>query len=85
MTDTTDKWVLRAWGMHYEYSPTHKEVWTIGWVTRTGAVTRSQRDAYLFASEAEAWEFAATNGTLLGHDEERGDWCWAEQATPKDK
>lgn len=74
------KWVLRSWGSHYEYEQ-RREVWTLGWVTKNGGVSRRQRDGYLFDSEADAWLFAAS-AELLGHDEQHGDWCFPEEVTP---
>lgn len=72
------KWVLRIWGMHYEYEPVHREVWTLCWATKEGHASRDQRQAFLFDCEDDAWTFAA-GAELLGHDPERGDWCFPEE------
>ena len=74
----SSKWVLRCWGMHYEYEPRHREVWELCWVTKTGAASSKQMDAHLFDSEADAWAYAAS-ADMLSHDEEHGDWCFPEE------
>ena len=72
--------VARCWGSHFDHD-VGREIRTECWVTREGHISRNQRMAMLYASEADAWaHLVAAN--LLDSDE-RGEWCRVEEVASR--
>lgn len=72
--------VVRVWWVKYDdpivgYGV---EVKGVGWMTKDGAVSDDRRLAWVYASEAEAWEHLCASGQM-GSDEE-GEYAWVEPA-----
>lgn len=69
------RFYARLWGSHFDHE-VGREVFTLGYLTKSGGCTTEPYFANVYDSEAEAWEHLA-NSNNIGADE-RGPWSWVE-------
>lgn len=73
--------VARCLGVYYDWGtkddPGPGEVWSYGWLTKLGTISRKRRGAMEYASEADAWAHLRATGNI-GYDPVRGKWSYVE-------